>query len=220
MLQYGESEGTCHPILAVYRFKLEPVKVLQESGVHLQERPYKMASSLSPLPDLPPKPPYPSLYLRKEHYEPYLKPLYERMWRVITRYKERPEQHFMKRDLYFGKHMVFREARWAEEFVEELNVLMNKAVHHGHVERVQNNVFYATNTHSALRNPRSESEKPGITLHDVRVAIRAEKLWEKYHAAKKATVPAGLYDPGSVVESIQDYALQIPRKHRRPGHGS
>lgn len=72
-----------------------------------------------------------------------------------------------------------------------------------------NNVFYATNTHSAVAvDP--EKEIPGITHHDIRLALKAEKMWEEHFVSGKAVLPpASVRPPGALVKSIRSYGLSV-----------
>lgn len=92
-------------------------------------------------------------------------------------------------------------------------------------------MFYATNTHSAyVQRLLSATEwsqtyhEPGITLLDVRMAIRVEELWEKYIEEGKAILPPpGTLDPGVQVMSVMGYGLTAlgvknPRLPREKSH--
>ncbi|EKM54706.1 uncharacterized protein PHACADRAFT_175217 [Phanerochaete carnosa HHB-10118-sp] len=192
--------------MAVYRFRLVSLKNPHMESAKL--RPYQPVLPLVSLPELPPRPAYPSLWVDDDDYEPYLKPLYSRLWRVYLRFDTGEPRR--KRQLFFGKHMVFVNADYAEEYVKGLKVLMEKAAHDGHVQQVENNVFYATNTHSAKRDAEARHEVPGITYHDIRLAIKAEKLWEEYAVSAKATIQSGsLGDSGVMVESIRAFGTSV-----------
>ena len=53
-------------------------------------------------------------------------------------------------------------------------------------------------------------EEPGITLLDIRIALRVEKLWEKYLENGKAILPPpGISSPGYEIRTIVGYGLKV-----------
>ena len=67
--------------------------------------------------------------------------------------------------------------------------------HHGVADRLNpRTLLYRMNTHSAITSAKTDSETPrevpGITLLDVRLAIRLERVWDEYVRSGRAELRA------------------------------
>lgn len=124
--------------------------------------------------------------------------------------------------------MFFTNPQWAEEFQKHIELFMEKTQHHGHIDRRGYQLFYATNTHSAISHDLDSSkgggkiEAPGITALDVRIAIRVEELWDKWlREGKTMLPPPGTTDSGVEVMSITGFAVRsIMRTNAKPSKSS
>lgn len=137
-----------------------------------------------------------------------------------------------KAHLYLVKRMFFSNEEHAQAFFVAVTKYMEQyqvrsatvtdipspdpdIQHHGHLSRLGTEVFYATNTHSAFVHQRlgkvewsPRYDEPGITLLDVRIAIRIEELWERYLGRGEAILPPpGTPDPGRQVLSVMGFGL-------------
>ncbi|KIP04609.1 hypothetical protein PHLGIDRAFT_19929 [Phlebiopsis gigantea 11061_1 CR5-6] len=140
--------------------------------------------------------------------------MYARLWRVYAAPMKPAPQY-----LYLGKHMFFASPELAEEFQKHIETLMEKAQHHGHLDTKENQLFYATNTHSARVPVREGHSKdtPGITALDLRIAIRVEALWDKWLEQGKAKLPPpGTTDSGIEVRNIVGFGISALRKSENP----
>lgn len=200
------------------------------------ERALKTYSLLMPLPEIPPKPDrptYPAPWLHGIRCRPLMN-LYARFWRVYAVPWNSKPQH-----LYLGKHMFFASQELAREFQQRIETFMEKTKvrcivapdivclanplfqHHGRLDRKENQLFYATNTHSAVtRDPqyiqrRKQTQTPGVTAFDVRIAIRVEELWDEWFSQRKAILPPpGTVDFGIEVGSIVGFGLRCLQETR------
>jgi len=101
----------------------------------------------------------------------------------------------MKRKITYqvlSKLFISDKDKDAMDFSLDVTTIANKMVHHPTIFKVRGNtVVFRTLTHEAFVSmPDDRHERvPGITMHDIRIAYRLEKLWEKYWAQGKARMP-------------------------------
>lgn len=184
------------------------------------------------LPPIPPRPNYPVEWLSDEDTRQYLYPLFTRHWSV-TKYKPSEQKEF-KFWLMLSKIFMFRTTEDAQTFAAEVKSIADKLVvsshlalslasfivsmgmdvlqHHPTVFRVNNNsVILRVLTDDAFVKPLPDSEPvtlPGITIQDIRLAYRIERIWEKYWEKGKAGLRRRESRfPGHIIHSVRMWGL-------------
>ncbi|KAI0339937.1 hypothetical protein BDW22DRAFT_1486624 [Trametopsis cervina] len=148
------------------------------------------------LPPIPPRPPPGSTpWLSDDDAATYLPPLFERQWSV-ARYRPPDVKRAKITYQLLSKVFVFKSVKDALEFSMEITQIANKMAHHPTIHKVVGTmVIFRTLTHSAhvvpfhlwkLLKPVSV---PGITMHDVRLAMRLERAWGTLWDSHRAALP-------------------------------
>ncbi|KAJ3546869.1 hypothetical protein NM688_g5466 [Phlebia brevispora] len=130
---------------------------------------------LLPLPTLPKLPDYPSPWLTPLKLGAFLTPLYQRRWYVSAEplVNGKPRQM-----LSLKKEFKFRKRIWSASFVKEAADLTVRLQHDAVLVLDGLLVTVETHTHDAYaQHPVGKIICPGITLHDVNLALELEKLW-------------------------------------------
>ncbi|KAI0088135.1 hypothetical protein BDY19DRAFT_994539 [Irpex rosettiformis] len=144
---------------------------------------------LSPIPPRPP--PGLTPWITNEEAEQYLDPLFSRQWSV-ARYKP-PETKIKVHYQLLSKLFVFQRERDASEFSMGVTQIVNKMAHHPTIHKLRGRqVIFRILTHDAYVRPDEGSPyvvAPGLTMHDIRVAMRIEKLWDKFWQKGRARLP-------------------------------
>ncbi|KAH8107725.1 hypothetical protein BXZ70DRAFT_912325 [Cristinia sonorae] len=138
------------------------------------------------LPPLPKAPKYPCPHLTDEEVVQYLEPLYNLSWYLGVRAMKWNGQ--IRIPLVLAKKMDFLTFDDALKFTNELSEIVKTEKHHPQINIAPSGrLSLELDTHTAtipgVCPPNKDDPLhiyPGVTLRDVRLAILAEQLWDKY----------------------------------------
>lgn len=174
-------------------------------------------SSFQFLPEVPRIPLGKTVHINHSDIDTYFHPLIQCHWhvgrvRAATRDVE---------ILTFDKLFRFKNFETTLKFFNELAEISLNENHHAHYACDYARIYVSIYTHAAYCNTQAESGQwiseliPGLTLRDVRFAIRAERLHQKYLAEGLAITPVPFEN-----ERLQDWSierLKLRYPPRQPG---
>ncbi|KAI0684941.1 hypothetical protein BC835DRAFT_1523662 [Cytidiella melzeri] len=159
--------------------------------IHDVQKSSALPANYEAIPTIPPRPkPGLTQWVSDGEVRQYLHPLYSRQWK-IAKYLP-PESTKRIHYQLLSKFFVFRTEKDAMEFSMGITEIVNKMAHHPTIFKLrEKTIIFRILTHDAYveLDENGPIVVPGVTMHDIRVAMRLEKLWEKYWAQGKAKLP-------------------------------
>ncbi|KAI6134647.1 hypothetical protein EV401DRAFT_1903886 [Pisolithus croceorrhizus] len=177
-------------------------------------KPTSVQSSFQFLPEVPRIPPGKTMHINHSDIDTYFHPLIRCHWHV-------GRVRAVARDvetLTLDKLFRFKNFETMLKFFNELAEISLNENHHAHYACDYARIYVSVYTHAAYGNTQGESGQwiseliPGLTLRDVRFAIKAERLHQKYLANGLAITLAPFENERLQDWSIERLKLRYPRQ--------
>ncbi|KIM69673.1 hypothetical protein SCLCIDRAFT_719494 [Scleroderma citrinum Foug A] len=157
------------------------------------------------LPEVPRLPLGKTMHINHNDIETYFRPLIQCHWHVGRVRGAARDVEILTIDKLFR----FKNFEVTVKFFNELADISLNENHHGHYACDYARIYVSVHTHAGYCNTKTESGQwiseliPGLTLRDVRFAIRAERLHQKYLADGLAVTLVPFEN-----ERLQDWSIE------------
>ncbi|KAI6040213.1 hypothetical protein EDC04DRAFT_2677974 [Pisolithus marmoratus] len=145
------------------------------------------------------------MHIQHGDIDTYFRPLIQCHWQVGRVRATDCDVEILTLDKLFR----FKNFKTTLKFFNELAEISLNENHHAHYVCDYARIYVSVYTHAAYCNSQAESGQwiseliPGLTLRDVRFAIRAERLHQRYLADSLATTPVPFEH-----ERLQDWSIE------------